>query len=746
MGAFLTTCLRFLSVLTGLWILVLHAPPAAWSPYYDPSLLFSHPSLPDRSQPPPVTKLPGPAPEGSIDDLDTWLWKRAGLVAPPKLEIESDPVNGLGWVTKGEPDSAIPPGQRLIAVPEHLWFSIDSAAASPVFGQLMAQLPTILPHEYLAPREGKQTLVVYLMYELSRGQESPWAPYFATIPDEIDLPFLWPSTTVSSLLAGSDVPTSIALWRDTRLPALYKRLITDGLAVARPDFIALSPESWSYAAFFRAWSIISSRSFQVYKPLDDASKIHVGPKAAPNVDDEGCPVCSNPNLEADDPLADEPHPDEPLRYMPWDDPKWETMSHQDMAKEILERLFGVRFFKSLWHRWLPDSLKRWLLTSRDDIWEFFTPSTYTLGSAQDAAAAAAALKAAQDAGDEEATLVLTPEWTVPSSKRTLDIAAEAILSARAAREAAKPKSKVRSQRTSISEAESGGSRDRIVYTALIPRVDLLNHNASAEPGLARYWIDGASPNRAHTVYLEVEERGGKGVIGGSRVWTSYGPRSNKDLLLHHGFTLPNNPFDTVLLHPPSYVDPDNAALTERRWAMLQAQGLDHPMYWWISHNIPSMGLTDGRLGVDIEAAQGNVVLIEDALRSLSPPTPLKAAKLVSSPVAPLRAARIATATWQEMTSLESIDALTNPSAFIEDGVVSDEAEARACTALAFVASQQLDGYPTTLLQDLEALDALQVTDLDSARQASALNLVIGEKRLLHGFLFWAASRAASFTT
>ncbi|RPB02547.1 SET domain-containing protein [Choiromyces venosus 120613-1] len=43
---------------------------------------------------------------------------------------------------------------------------------------------------------------------------------------------------------------------------------------------------------------------------------------------------------------------------------------------------------------------------------------------------------------------------------------------------------------------------------------------------------------------------GAGVLAGAEVYNNYGPKPNEELLMGYGFTLPENPFDSVLLKPP----------------------------------------------------------------------------------------------------------------------------------------------------------------------------------------------------
>lgn len=83
------------------------------------------------------------------------------------------------------------------------------------------------------------------------------------------------------------------------------------------------------------------------------------------------------------------------------------------------------------------------------------------------------------------------------------------------------------------------SADGRLVTALLPTLLLLNHCAVA-PHCARFSV----PDADGVLRL----RAARACAAGRQLFISYGPQlSNKELLLHYGFTLPRNPHDEVPL-------------------------------------------------------------------------------------------------------------------------------------------------------------------------------------------------------
>lgn len=67
--------------------------------------------------------------------------------------------------------------------------------------------------------------------------------------------------------------------------------------------------------------------------------------------------------------------------------------------------------------------------------------------------------------------------------------------------------------------------------------------------------------------MRLQLHGGASVTRGSELFISYGDKSNEELLMLHGFALPANPHDRLMLHcplPPQVGTGESAAVRLRR--------------------------------------------------------------------------------------------------------------------------------------------------------------------------------------
>lgn len=100
-------------------------------------------------------------------------------------------------------------------------------------------------------------LTLALMFEKSRGLESPWYEYIITLPERVDIPLLWTAKEIS-WLDGTELGDSI-LEDKNALHEDYDSII---LPILNDELF--SPlEEFSFEKFQNASSVVSSRAFNV---------------------------------------------------------------------------------------------------------------------------------------------------------------------------------------------------------------------------------------------------------------------------------------------------------------------------------------------------------------------------------------------------------------------------------------------------------------------------------------------------
>ncbi|XP_065873786.1 ribosomal lysine N-methyltransferase 3 [Euphorbia lathyris] len=100
-------------------------------------------------------------------------------------------------------------------------------------------------------------LSVAIMYEMSLGEESPWAAYLQLLPEKECLPLVWTVDEIDHFLRGTELHKIVkedkflmyADWEESILPLL--------------DTGDLDPKFFGLEQYFAARSLIASRSFQI---------------------------------------------------------------------------------------------------------------------------------------------------------------------------------------------------------------------------------------------------------------------------------------------------------------------------------------------------------------------------------------------------------------------------------------------------------------------------------------------------
>ncbi|RVX21052.1 hypothetical protein CK203_002306 [Vitis vinifera] len=131
--------------------------------------------------------------------------------------------------------------------------------------------------------EGPLGLSFALMYEISLGHASPWAPYLHLLPNSESLPLVWSLDEVDSLLSGTEIhkvrfvesfvllvvilmlDSDVGLWQIVKED---KALIYDDwkeniLPLMDSTSLKLSPDFFGVEQYIAAKSLVASRSFEV---------------------------------------------------------------------------------------------------------------------------------------------------------------------------------------------------------------------------------------------------------------------------------------------------------------------------------------------------------------------------------------------------------------------------------------------------------------------------------------------------
>lgn len=147
-----------------------------------------------------------------------------------------------------------------------------------------------------------------------------------------------------------------------------------------------------------------------------------------------------------------------------------------------------------------------------------------------------------------------------------------------------PQSGSASQALARHSSGRGESVPITILEGLVPGLDFANHRVS--PGPQCWWevvvperqqpAEGSSPAASAPgpgTEVRLQLHGGASVTRGSELFISYGDKSNEELLMLHGFALPANPHDRLMLHCPLPPQAEWDDVMYARMELLQAYGL-----------------------------------------------------------------------------------------------------------------------------------------------------------------------------
>lgn len=109
-----------------------------------------------------------------------------------------------------------------------------------------------------AALDGSLGLAVAVMYERSLGEQSPWAPYLAVLPEQEPIPLVWSAEEVEELLRGTELHETVkedggVMWED------WKESVEPLLPQIGSEFSSF----FGFQNYLAARTLIASRSFQI---------------------------------------------------------------------------------------------------------------------------------------------------------------------------------------------------------------------------------------------------------------------------------------------------------------------------------------------------------------------------------------------------------------------------------------------------------------------------------------------------
>ncbi|KAI4369300.1 hypothetical protein MLD38_017756 [Melastoma candidum] len=172
-----------------------------------------------------------------------WMSSSSVLYSPDALLFTDDPDRGISAFALRD----LREGEVVASIPKSSCLSVITSGAREIVRQ--------------AGLEGILALSVTLMYEISLGEESPWAGYLQLLPPAECLPLLWSVPEIDRLLLGTELHSTVKEdkahiyndWKEFILP-----LVDSQSSKLKPEFFGIDQ-------YLAARSLIASRSFQIDK-------------------------------------------------------------------------------------------------------------------------------------------------------------------------------------------------------------------------------------------------------------------------------------------------------------------------------------------------------------------------------------------------------------------------------------------------------------------------------------------------
>lgn len=196
-----------------------------------------------------------------FESLQSWLQQGGVHIGPVRIKTTNSGERCL------EASETIPPNTPFLRVPSSHLISDRSAKSTPYISSILSAAREAGLHERLPDAANESAaLILYLIAELAKGDQSFWSPWFNSLPRHFHTPINYASDLVEDLLEGSSVSPLVDTLR-TELEEMYKDWFV-------PFAVEADAENYprakcTYELFIRAHSIIESRSFKI----DDATML-----------------------------------------------------------------------------------------------------------------------------------------------------------------------------------------------------------------------------------------------------------------------------------------------------------------------------------------------------------------------------------------------------------------------------------------------------------------------------------------
>ncbi|WRT63504.1 uncharacterized protein IL334_000409 [Kwoniella shivajii] len=178
------------------------------------------------------------------DEFLAWFKKAGGWYNEKLLDLKPFPGMGYGAVAI----DVIPEDTTLFHIPDTLILSPYTSDLSKLLSEA----------EWETLSHGWCRLIMVMMYETERGDQSRWSGYLSNMPEEFDTPMMW-NDEERSELEGTDIEDRIG---KEDAEEEYKSYLLPVIQ-AHPELFPPSSSSHTLASFHLQGSRILSRSFTV---------------------------------------------------------------------------------------------------------------------------------------------------------------------------------------------------------------------------------------------------------------------------------------------------------------------------------------------------------------------------------------------------------------------------------------------------------------------------------------------------
>eukprot|EP00753_Platysulcus_tardus_P016295 PLAT5586.1.p1 GENE.PLAT5586.1~~PLAT5586.1.p1 ORF type:complete len:477 (+),score=273.65 PLAT5586.1:37-1431(+) len=211
-----------------------------------------------------------------------WLRSKGGFVGD--IAFRSSPLGGNGVFATAD----LPADSKLLSVPLSTMLNLRAAQKS--------ELAAFLNFHTDQPDEKTNLAAIYLLWELRRGEDSPYAPFLATLPSKAaaaSLPLFW-TDDERELLRGSSVLEYLTL-RDEGATTFYNehapRLFSDFAQHFSPEAYSLDDFKWALSmGWSRVFGVPHGADFDKltsFVPLGDQFNFHLDYSVVSKTNEEG---------------------------------------------------------------------------------------------------------------------------------------------------------------------------------------------------------------------------------------------------------------------------------------------------------------------------------------------------------------------------------------------------------------------------------------------------------------------------